>query len=255
MGKEEMPMKTLLIRERYKVICALYAEESYAALQAVDIQSREKKPCLLNVYEGAQLKRYIRCFHDLHNCDSYLEMFIWKESLVTVFEYRKGRSIDQVFFKGATVDWPFRLRAAQALFHQALSMAAFPPEISCAALLSDNIQVFPEEKGLWINYEIHPLEEMNERELVFLLTDQIQKVLPCRWDSPRRERRFVRELCTGSDHSVAAVYGKWVAAEPEIRAEYEQMESKGALSRALSLLWMNLGDWVKTHFGKKRRSG
>lgn len=253
MGKEEIQMKSLLIKERYKVICVLYAEESYAALQAVDIQSREKKLCLLNVYEGAYLKRYIRCFHDLHNCDSYREMFVWEESLITVFDYRKGRCIDQVFFKGATVEWRFRLKTAQALFHQALSMAGFPPEISCAALLSDNVQVFPEEESLEVSYAVRPLEEMNERELVFLLTDQIQKILLCRWDSPKRERRFVRELCDGTDRSVVTVYGKWVAAEPEIRAEYEMIESKGALAKTLSLLAMNLSDWIKTHFNQKGR--
>lgn len=248
-----MQMKSLLIKERYKVLCVLYAQESYAALQAVDIQSREKKLCLLNVYEGAYLKRYIRCFHDLHNCDGYLDMFIWEDSLITVFEYRKGRSIDQVFFKGATVEWRFRLKAAQALFHQALVMSCFPPEISCAAMLSDNIQVFPEEENVSVNYAVLPLEEMNERELIFLLTDQIQKILINRWESPKSERRFVRELCSGNEHSMVAVYGKWIAAEPEIRAEYERIESKGALSKALSLLFMNLGDWFKMKFGKKQR--
>jgi len=66
-------MEALLIKERYKVTHVLYAQENYAALEAVDIQSREKLTCLLNVYEGAYCKPYIRVFHALRNCDAYRE--------------------------------------------------------------------------------------------------------------------------------------------------------------------------------------
>ena len=55
---------------------------------------------------------------------------------------------------------------------------------------------------------IPPLEEMDRRELVLLLSDQIKKVLIHRWDSPMEERRFVRELCSGEETS--AVSGDWL---------------------------------------------
>ena len=42
-------MEPVLIREQYKVVQVLYAQKDYAALQAVDIQDREKTPYLLNV--------------------------------------------------------------------------------------------------------------------------------------------------------------------------------------------------------------
>ena len=129
-------MEPFLIRERYKIIQVLYAQENYAALKAVDIQDREKSVCLLNVYEGEYLKPYLRCFHELRACPSYREMFVWENHLVAVFTCREGVKIDQIFYKGSKVDRRLRLDAAQSLFHQALAAWDFPPRISCAAMLS-----------------------------------------------------------------------------------------------------------------------
>lgn len=244
-------MSALLLRGQYKVTCVLYAEASYAALQAVDIRSRDKKLYLLNVYEGAYLKAYLRCFHDLRNCGSFREMFVWEESLVAVFDCRQGFPVDRVFYKGASVDWHLRMKAAADLFRQALLMSDMPPEISCAALLSENVQMFLEEECLRVNYMVPPLGEMNQRELVFLLSDQIQKILEIRWDSPQQERAFVRELSRGGERSVVAAYGKWTAAEPGILAAYEELEGMSALKRMLTLLVLNLKDWVKLRFNKR----
>lgn len=248
-------METLLIKERYKVIHVLYAEEDYAALQAVDIQSREKIAYLLNVYEGDLLKPYLRAFHELRNCGAYRELFLWENSLVTVFDFRGGTDIDQVFFRGAKLDWEMRLETAQRLFHEALAMSDFPPQISCGAFLTENIQVIQEEGRIVMNYAIHPLPEMNRRELVFLLTDQIRKVLLLRWDSPRSERRFVRTLSRGEETSPVVVYRQWTLAQPEIRAEYENIQKKAALSRWLYLLFMNLRDWAEVHIKNRKRKG
>jgi len=247
-------MESLLIREQYKVIEILHAEENYAALQAVDIRDREKTPYLLNVYEGAHLKTFLRSFHELRGCRDYREMFVWENHLVSVFSCREGLGIDQVFYKGAQINWQLRLMAAQALFQQAFSMWEYPPRISCAALLSENIRIHQEEQLLTFRYAVRPMGELERRELVFLLSDQIKKVLIHRWDSPIEERRFVRELCTGSEQSAVAVYGRWTAAEPLIRAAYERIEEKGALNRWLFLLFMNLRDWAETRLAGLRKS-
>lgn len=246
-------METFLIKERYKVTYVLFAQQDYAALQAVDIQSREKDTYLLNVYEEEYRKSYLRVFHDLRGCEDFREMFLWEDSVVAVFDYREGLTIDQVFFKGAQMDWTFRLEAAQALFHKALFMSDFPPQISCAAMLSENIQVFPAERAVDVSFAVRPLEGLNQRELVFLLTDQIKKVLLHRWDSPLGERRFVRSLCRGEEVSAAAAYKKWTAEAPGIRAEYEMIEKKGALARWLYLLFMNLRDWAGRRWKKGRK--
>lgn len=248
-------MESLLIKERYKVIYVLYAEEDYAALQAVDIQSREKTSYLLNVYEGDLLKPYLRAFHELRGCGAYRDMFLWENSLVTVFDLREGTGFDRVFFRGAKLDWKLRMQTAQTLFHEALAMSDFPPQISCGAFLTENIQVIQEEKRIVMNYAIRPLPEMNRRELVFLLTDQIRKVLLLRWDSPRSERRFVRQLCRGEETSPVAVYRQWTLAQPEIQADYERIQKKAALARWLYLLFMNLRDWAEVHIKNRKRKG
>lgn len=245
-------MNAPLIKGQYKVTCVLYAEASYAALQAVDIQSREKKAYLLNVYEGAYLKPYLRCFHSLRGCGSFREMFVWEENLVAVFDYRQGLPIDRVFYKGADAGWRFRLKAARSLFRQALLMSGFPPQVSCAALLSENVQVFLQEEALEVSYIIRPLAEANQRELVFLLSDQVKKILAPRWDSPRKERAFIRELCRGGEGSVVSAYGKWAAAEAGLQAEYEAIEKRDGLGRAMYLLVMNLKDWADVHLRKRR---
>ena len=245
-------MEALLIRERYKVISVLYAEQDYAALQAVDIQDREKTTCLLNVYEGDLLKPYLRCFYELRNCSDYQEMFVWENHLVTVFSYREGMTIDQVFYRGAPLDWQLRLAVAQTLFHQALATWDYPPEISCAALLSENIQILQDEQLMAVNYAVRPLGELDRRELLLLLADQVKKVLIERWDSPLEERQFVRELCRGAETSAVAVYGKWAAAEPVIREAYEKIEQKPTLSRGLYLVFLNAKDWFKQRTAKRK---
>ena len=78
-------MKTLLIRERYKVVRVITAQPGYALLEAVDILDRETPSCLLNLYEG-----------DLHlekgvpqttNSDKSLHGFGIKSMMMTVKKY------------------------------------------------------------------------------------------------------------------------------------------------------------------------
>ena len=49
-------MDTLLVRERYKLVRVLETRENYACAEAVDILDREKRSCLLNIYEGPLLR-------------------------------------------------------------------------------------------------------------------------------------------------------------------------------------------------------
>lgn len=246
-------MEPFLIKERYKVTQVLYSQENYAALQAVDIQSRENDTLLLNVYEGPYLKPYIDCFDRLRFCAEYRGMFLSGESLVTVFAFRRGVNIDQVFCKGAKLPWRYRLDTAQLLFHQGLAMADFPPEISCPALLSENIQIFPLEEKVGFHFADRPMEGLCQRELVFLLTDQIRKVLLKRWEAPRAERDFVDEVSAGTYTSAVTLYGRWTEVQPAIREAYEKIDAKTALGRALYLLFMNLSCWARNTFrGKKK---
>ena len=134
-------MDTLLIRERYKVVQVLETRENYAFAEAVDILDREKNSYLLNIYEGPLLRIYLPCFDQLRTCPDFQGVFLEGESLVAVFRYRTGTPIDQVFYRGDKHDWSSRLEYAQQLLHQVLNMADLPHQVSCAALLSENVLI------------------------------------------------------------------------------------------------------------------
>ena len=134
-------MNTVLIRERYKVVRVLYSEPDYAFVEAVDIQERETPTRQINLYEGELLHRYGRLCAgiDPADCPAFQGMFLCGDTLAAVFEDCGGVPIDQVFYKGDR--WPLadRLAFAELVLHRALEMANLPPEISCAAMLSENL--------------------------------------------------------------------------------------------------------------------
>lgn len=244
-------MEAILIKSKYKVTHILHAQEGYAAFQAVDIESREKNEYLLNVYEGELIRRYIDCFDRLRHCPHFVSMFMDGGSLVAAFTFEEGRKIDDVFFLGASHDWRTKLRFAGLVFHQALSISDFPPEISCAAMLSRNIVVWPKDQRLSVNYLVPPMEGMNERELLLLMTDQIKKIfLPC-FSTPTAESAFLARLESGAFHTLAQTYSAWLEAEKSIAGEYEAIEKRGAISRTLYLLVINIKRWFKKAFRKR----
>lgn len=240
-------METLLIRERYKVIRALDAREDYACLEAVDIQDREKPACLLNVYEGALLPRYLDCFDRLEDCPAFRGMFVAGEGLVAVFDQCRGPSIDQVFFRGDSHPWQERLVWADRVLHKALELSNWPPELSCAAFLSPNLLVKRKEERVELRMQLSPLEGMNGRELVYLASDQLAKILPPRLGAPEEELRFVDGAAGGRYRSPAELYSGWKEARQAIQAAYEAMEKQNFIRRWLSQLWR----WVRW----KRRKG
>ena len=88
-------MDALLVRERYKVVRVIDSREDYAFAEAVDILDRETGSCLLNLYEGPLLRRYLPCFDHLKGCAAFQAMFLEGESLVAVFRDCSGTPIDQ----------------------------------------------------------------------------------------------------------------------------------------------------------------
>ena len=214
-------MDAILIRSRYKVTHIQHAQDQYAALMAVDLESRDKREYLLNVYEGQLVKTYVDSFDRLRHCPAYHGIFMDKGSLVAVFDAVDGAPIDQVFYKGAQVSWQERVDAAQALFHLGLSISDYPPEIACAALLSDNLRFWPKEGRLEVQYQVRPMEDMNPREEALLLMDQIKKVLLRRFSSPKAEIRFLDSLEEQAFLTPVALYSHWLRAKEGIIADYE----------------------------------
>ena len=245
-------MDAILIRSRYKVTHIQHAQDQYAALMAVDLESRDKREYLLNVYEGQLVKTYVDSFDRLRHCPAYHGIFMDKGSLVAVFDAVDGAPIDQVFYKGAEVSWQERVDAAQALFHLGLSISDYPPEIACAALLSDNLRIWPKEGRLEVQYQVLPLADMNPREEALLLMDQVKKVLLRRFSSPKAEIRFLDSLEEQAFLTPVALYSHWLRAKEGIIADYEALEAKSSLQLALYLCFQNLGRWCKRLWKKRK---
>jgi len=233
-------VETMLIKERYKVIRVLDVQENYAFLETVDIKDREKTACLLNLYEAELLPVYLDVFDRLEDCLGYQGAFIADGSLVSVFEHCEGTSIDQVFYRGAKVDWQVRLDFAELLLHSALSMANYPPEISCAAMLSENILTDLVGERLRFRWKILPLEGMNGRELVYLTVDQLRKILIRRFESPLEEMEFLQRLESGECHSVVRLYSLWRESKDTIAAAYGEACKKNVVQRFFFNLWKNI---------------
>ncbi|MCD8335294.1 MAG: hypothetical protein LUC35_08180 [Clostridiales bacterium] len=238
-------MENLLVRERYKVIRVQEAGEDYAFLEAVDIQDREKQMCFLNVYEGSLLPVYLNCFDQMDDCEDFQGMFLQGDSLVVVFAYRSGTPIDQVFYRGAEHSWETRMAFAELVLHKALSLSLLPPEVSCAAMLSDNLLIDLEGRVM-TSWHITPMEGMNSRELAYLAIDQVKKILLARFASPVEELEFLAQLDSGAYKSITQVYALWRETKDSIRQAYEALDKKNAFRRWLALLWKTIKWKVKT---------
>ena len=242
----------MLIKSRYKVTYVCYAEENYAALIATDVESRDKDEYLLNVYEGELIKRYIGIYDRLRHCPEYCYMFMYEDALIGVFKSHQGKSIDEVFYKGAVHEDSVRLAFAHSLFHMALTISDFPPELGCAALLSDNLRVMYNERRIAVNYAARPLAQMNAREMAFLTIDQVKKVLLRRYASPAAEIKFLDALENQVFLTPVALYSFWMQSRGEIKADYEKLAAKAGLSRMLYLFFQNLLRFGRRLTRKKR---
>ena len=231
-------METLLIRERYKVVRILAMQPGYALLEAVDISDRETPTCLLNLFEGELLHRYARiCSHiDRADCPAFRGMFLEQGTLVAAFDNGAGQSIDALFYRGDAWSWEERLRLAELLLNKALSLMNLPPEVSCAALLSENLLFDLNNRRVDVRWMLRPMGEMNPRETALLAADQVRKILPESLMAGREEQRFQEQLACGEFPNVVSLYGRWREAEKAIRAEREEFGKKSFIKKAFILL-------------------
>ena len=164
-------------------------------------------------------------------------MFLEDESLVTVFEDCQGRPIDQVFFRGAAMDWRLRLDYAGQLLHKALNMADLPAEVSCAAMLSENVLIAENDHEVRLRFQVVPMEGMDPRELVYLTGDQLGKILLPQLSTPVEQLDFLDELRRGECATIVQLYSLWRKRRGQIQAAYEGLEAKNFVHRWASLLW------------------
>ncbi len=231
-------MDSLLIRERYKVVRVIAAQPDYALLEAVDISDRETPSCLLNLYEGELLHRYARICAGIRkeDCPAFRGMFLEKGTLVAAFDRSSGEPIDRVFYRGDEWKWEDRLEYAELMLHRALTFANLPPEVSCAALLSDNLLIDLKNKRVNIRWMLQPMEEMNAREAALIAADQVRKILPPSLRAGKEEQKWMDQLEAGTLRNVVALYGAWREAVDAIREEREAFERKGFVRRGLIML-------------------
>ena len=231
-------MGSLLIRERYKVVRVIAAQPGYALLEAVDISDRETPSCLLNLYEGKLLHRYARICAGIRKeeCPAFRGMFLENGTLAVAFDHSAGEPIDSLFYRGDKWSWQERMEYTELLLHRALSLANLPPEVACAALLSDNLLFDLTNHRVNIRWMLQPMEEMNAREAALLAADQVKKILPRSLHAGDTEDQFLNQLEAGTLRSVVALYGSWRDAASAIRTEREEFERKNFLKRGFILL-------------------
>lgn len=232
-------MQTLLIRERYKVVRVITAQQDYALLEAVDIGERETPSCLLNLFEGELQYRYARICSAIRKeeCPAFRDMFLEKGTLVAVFDNCTGEKIDDLFYRGDEWPWETRATYAELMLHRALRLANLPPEVSCAALLSENVLVDTANQRIDLRYMLRPMEGVNAREAALLAADQVKKILPRTLRAGPAEQHFLDLLDAGEFRSTVALYADWHAAEGEIRAEREAFAHKSVIRRGIIMLF------------------
>ena len=231
-------MDSLLIHERYKVVRALRVQPDYALLEAVDIADRETPSRLLNLYEGEQLHRYARICTDIRKeeCPAFREMFLENGTLVVVFDGGAGTRINELFYRGDAWEFRQRLFFAGLVLHHALGFTNLPPEIGCAAMLSENLLIDLTNEKVRSRFMLVPMKEMNARELVLLASDQVKKILPRTLAAGEKECAFLDALDCGTFCTMVQLYAYWREMEGAIREEREEFESKMVIRRGLIML-------------------
>jgi hypothetical protein len=173
-------------------------------------------------------------------------MFLEKGTLVAAFDRSSGSPIDSLFYRGDRWSWKERLDYAELMLHRALSLANLPPEVGCAALMSDNVLFDLANNRVNTRWMIRPMEEMNPREAALLAADQVRKILPESLMAGKEEQRFLEQLACGEFPNVVSLYGRWREAEKAIRAEREEFGKKSFIKKAFILLGRAI---------RRRRSG
>ena len=237
-------METFLIKEQYKIIRLIRLEEHFAAVHAVDVTSRSNEQYILNIYDGELVKKYVGQFNELHNCPDYVGMFVRDESLVVVFKYSDGKPIDQCYYLGDNCNTGECVFYADRLFKETLAVSDFPPMISCAMLMSEQVRLRKTERDFVLRPVIVPVGEVNERELVLLLKDHIQKILHVRFTTASSVRRYLRELDEITFKSVVQMYSHWCARKPEMEAEEAKFENMAFIPKIIGLIGINVKDFL-----------
>lgn len=225
-------MKGILIRERYKVVRVLRAEPGFAAVEAVDIQERERPDCLVNLYDGEALRRCSRFYAGLRqeDCPSFRKLVLDGENktLAVVFERPQGIPFPAFLNSEKKMKREQRLEWTERILHAALTLNNLPWEMACAALEPENLLLRPDEKRAELRFMVPPPaggEERPERAAA----GRVLSLLSYRQCATVAETAFLDRLRAGDFGSLAELYAFW-------RRTEEAIEEETAKTSQLSLL-------------------
>lgn len=234
-------MEGTLIRERYKVVRVLLSEPEYTAVQAVDIQERQRPDCLLNLYEGEALRRCGRFYADLsaEDCPGFRRVFMdgQNKTLAVVFESAQGEPFETLLGK-KKLDREQRFVWIERLLHAALTLNNAPAEIADAALRTENILIHESGGTLSLRFVIPPPREAADP--VRAAAAHVLELYPRKCCVTDAEYALLDRMMAPAFGSLAELYGCWHKANEQIAEEYAQWKELGFFKRMASLLWRRI---------------
>ncbi len=240
-----------LIQSKYKIECTLKESEDYVAYRAVDIEDREKKSVILNVYSGRYVKEFVKVFHDLGNCRDYKSMFLYENKVASVFAWNTGEPFSHIFKKKADLDIEYRVKSADQMFHIGLLVDSYPEEIRKCVLIEDNFRVKHASEQIVLNFLIDPGEKNDPVAVV--IEKEVRKILPKGFRVPIVQREFFMNLEECPPKDGKELFERWREAKTPISEAWAAIQKKASIERFFSLIFMNIRWFFKYYFRKVRR--
>lgn len=228
-------MDERLIRERYKVVRVLIDEPEYAAVEAVDIQDRERPDRLLNLYEGEALRRCSRMYAGLksEDCPAFRRVFLdgQNKTLAAVFEDVQELPLSKAM-QAKKPEREDRLLWAEGILHAALTLNNLPDGLAWAALRPDNLFLRDDGKTVALRFVVPP--PPTERETpARAAAERVLAVYPRRLCRTYAEAYFLDRLADSDFASTVDLYAFWRRAKAEIDAEAEEAAKLGLIRRLI----------------------
>ena len=240
-----------LIQGKYKIECTLRASEDYVAYRAVDIEDREKKSVILNVYSGQYVKEFVKVFHDLGNCGDYKGMFLYDGKIASIFKWNTGENFSQIFKKKADLSIEYRMKSGDQLFHIGLLVDSYPEEIRRSVLCDDNFRVKQASEEIVLNFLISP--DKKHVSVAKVIESKVRTVFPRGFTVPIVQREFFLSLEEKPPEDGKELFERWREYKEPIADAWKKSMKRGSIERFFEIIFMNIKWFFKYYFRKWRR--
>lgn len=232
-------MKTMLVREHYKVVQVLETAPHYWCAQVVDIADRERPTRLLNLYHGTLAGQYAAIYATMPQNAAYYGSFLVENGLAAVFVSTSGQPIEKQFCRGASWDWRARIDCADKLLQLALNMADWPLEISYAAWQSNNVYI-DTNRNISLRFAVRPFRCTGAETLPEQVGRLLQKIFPPRFAQGDAEAAFCARLRAEPFQSIVPLYAAWKQAAQQMAQEYQAWEQQPLFKQWGIQVWKQL---------------